>query len=205
MTGTGDGCVAEILEQAHPLALQGREQGPDPEAVILTAKPPLVLLDLRCRAVGTLNAALKTPVELASPTVARFADGPEGTLYRLGPDWWHLRCVERSTGDRILATAKPGVVGVTDISDAYVALALTGPRARDVLAKAATIDLHPEVFVAGCVARTLFGRVTVILSRPEGAGDEEFDLVISRSNARFLWRWLADASQEYGYTLVPAA
>lgn len=197
--------MAEDLFLSHPLALPARENGPNAEAVILTATRPLVLLDLRCRDVARFNAFLDAPVGLASPPVARAVDKAGTTLARLGPDWWQLRCAKRALAETVLKEADPAVVGVTDISDAFVAIGLSGPSAREVLSKAATVDLHPEVFGAGAAARTLFGRVTVMIFR---AGDGEpagFDVVISRSNARFLWRWLADAAREYGYTLRPAA
>jgi len=197
--------VAEQLFLSHPLALPAREIGPDAEAVVLTAAPPLTLLDLRCRDVARLNDFLKKPVGLASPPVARAIGGPAGTLVRLGPDWWQLRCSERSFADTVLKDADPAIVGVTDVSDAFVAIGLSGPKARTVLAKAATVDLHPEVFTEGSVARTLFGRVTVIISRDGDGEPAAFDIVIGRSNARFLWRWLADAAREYGYILRPAA
>lgn len=205
MTRTGGGCVAERLFLSHPLALPARENGPEAASVVLTAAPPLTLLDLRCRDAGRLSEFLNGPVDLRSPAVTRVVHNERATLARLGPDWWQLRCAERAVADTVLKEANPAGVGVTDISDAFVAIGLTGAKARDVLAKAATVDLHPDVFTAGSVARTLFGRVTVIISRVDDSESLAFDMIISRSNARFLWRWLADAAREYGYTLEPAA
>jgi len=195
--------VAETLALAHPLALAPESQGPDSAAVILTAAPPLVLLDLRCRERAALDAFLKKPLGLASPPVAHCVSAAGGTLFRLGPDWWQLRCNDRKTADRLLKAKAAGLVGVTDISDSFLAIGVAGPRAREVLAKAATVDLHPDAFPAGTAARTLFGRVTVIVARLEEGEPPAFDVTISRSNARFLWRWLADAAREYGYTSLP--
>ncbi|MCY4395196.1 MAG: hypothetical protein OXC10_08685 [Rhodospirillaceae bacterium] len=195
--------MADTLALDHPLALPPETQGPDSTAVILSAAPPLVMLDLRCRERPALNAFLKKPLGLASPPVAHCVSGAGGVLFRLGPDWWQLRCNDRKTAGRLLKAGAAGPVGVTDISDSYLAIGVAGPRAREVLAKAATPDLHPDAFPAGSAARTLFGRVTVIVSRLEGAEPPAFDVTISRSNARFLWRWLADAAREYGYTSLP--
>lgn len=201
--------MADTLALTHPLAhrLEGspEEAGPDSAAVVLTAAPPLVLLDLRCRERAALDAFLKKSPGLASPPVARAVSNARGTLFRLGPDWWQLRCNDRKTADRLLKADAAGPVAVTDISDAWLAIGVAGPRARDVLAKAATVDLHPDSFPAGSATRTLFGRVTVIVSRLDDGEPPAFDVTISRSNARFLWRWLADAAREYGYTLNPAA
>ncbi len=197
--------MAEPLALTHPLALPPEEREPDSAAVILTAAPPLVLLDLRSRDRAALDALLKKPLGLASPPVAQAVSNGKGVLFRLGPDWWQLRCKGRKTADRLLKAKAAGPVGVTDISDAYLAIGIAGPRARDVLAKAATVDLHPDAFPAGSAARTLFGRVTVIVSRLEDGEPAAFDVTVSRSNARFLWHWLADAAREYGYTLIPFA
>lgn len=195
--------MADPLVPTHPLALQPEERGPDSAAVILTAAPPLVLLDLRSRDRDALDALLKKPLGLASPPVAQAVSNEKGVLFRLGPDWWQLRCNGRKTAGRLLKAKAAGPVGVTDISDAWLAIGVAGPRARDVLAKAATVDLHPDAFPAGSAARTLFGRVTVVIARLEDGEPPAFDVTVSRSNARFLWRWLADAAREYGYTLKP--
>ena len=195
--------MAETLALSHPLALPPQQQGPDSDAVILTAAPPLVLLDLRCRDKAALDAFLKKSLGLASPAVAQCVSGACGTLFRFGPDWWQLRCNDRETAERLLEAGAGGPVGVTDISDSYVAIGVAGPRAGQVLAKAATLDLHPDAFPAGTAARTLFGRVTVVVSRLDKGEPPAFDVTISRSNARFLWCWLADAAREYGYTCHP--
>ena len=197
--------MAELPAPTHPLALEPEERGPDSAAVVLTAEPPLVLLDLRCRDRAALDAFLKKPLGLASPPVAQAVSNARGTLFRFGPDWWQLRCKDRKLADRLLKAGAAGPVGATDISDAWLAIGVAGPRARDVLAKAATVDLHPGAFPAGTAARTLFGRVTVSIARLEDGEPPAFDMTVSRSNARFLWHWLADAAREYGYTLKPAA
>ena len=199
--------MADSLAVTHPLAdpLAGppEQAGPDSAAVVLTAEPPLVLLDLRCRDRAALDGFLKKPLGLASPPVARAVSNPRGVLFRLGPDWWQLRCRDRKLAVRLLKAGAAGPVGATDISDAWLAVGVAGPRARDVLAKAATVDLHPDAFPAGSAARTLFGRVTVVVARLADDEPPAFDVTVSRSNARFLWRWLADAAREYGYTLKP--
>ncbi len=164
-----------------------------------------MLLDLRCRDKTALNAFLNEPTGLGSPTVAARKTNAKASLSRLGPDWWQLRCHSRALADQLLDTVDDTSVAVTDISDAYVAICLSGSRVRDVLAKAATIDLHPEVFPVDSVARTLLGRVTVIVTCTNADRAGAFDLVVSRSNARFLRNWLIDAAREYGYTLKSAS
>ncbi|MDE0705999.1 MAG: hypothetical protein OXH59_19975, partial [Rhodospirillaceae bacterium] len=67
--------MADSLAVTHPLDLPAQERGPDPDAVVLTAGPPLVLLDLRCRDRSALDGFLKKPAGLASPPVAQATSG----------------------------------------------------------------------------------------------------------------------------------
>ncbi len=198
--------MAETLAIAHPLALAPEQRGPDSTAVVLTAGPALTLFDLRCRDRAALDSFLHEPAGLASPPVGRSAVNDGAILQHFGPDWWQLRCCDGALAGRVRAAgAADGAVAVTDLSDAFVVIGVAGPRARHVLAKAATVDLHAGSFPPGTVARTLFGRQTVVIARPEPGEPAAFELTVARSGARFLWRWLADAAQEYGYTLKPFA
>lgn len=54
---------------------------------------------------------------------------------------------------------------VTDQSDAWVALTLSGARARDVLSRLVPIDLRDRAFPEAATARTLLQHVTVSLTR----------------------------------------
>jgi sarcosine oxidase subunit gamma len=82
---------------------------------------------------------------------------------------------------------------------------VTGPKAREVLAKGCPIDLHPRAFAAGTCAQTLVSRVGAIIHRTdEGAANElpRFELHVLRSFADYLWRFLEDAGQEYGVAVI---
>ena len=52
---------------------------------------------------------------------------------------------------------------VVDVSAQRIGVRLSGSRARDVLAKGCSIDLHPRVFVRGSAVQTTVGLAGVIL------------------------------------------
>lgn len=127
--------------------------------------------------------------------------GPVRALW-LGPDEW-LLTTEREAAAGLIDALRAGLAGVAaavvDVGDAATAIRLEGPRARDVLAKGCTLDLHPGVFPPGRVAQTLIAQADAILHRvDDGGGEAAFDIHVRRSFAEYLWLWLADAAIEYG-------
>jgi sarcosine oxidase subunit gamma len=170
------------------------------------AVPGLVLrsgftkLDLRGdpRDARFLDAAART-LGLALPLVPSTSAGTGrvGALW-LGPDEW-LVIAEDEAPEALtsrLCSALGGLhAAVTDVSDARVVFRVSGPAARDLLAKGCSLDLHDRVFGPGACAQTLLARIPVLLHRT-GPGDD-LDVYVPRSFAEHLRGWLADASLEF--------
>lgn len=92
---------------------------------------------------------------------------------------------------------------VTDQSDGYGVLRLSGPRVRDVLEKCMSIDLHDKVFVVGSVAATSCAHMSVILWRLADEADcAVFEIAVFRSFARSLWHTIEENAAEYGVAIV---
>ena len=72
---------------------------------------------------------------------------------------------------------------VVDQSHGRVALTLSGPDVRRILANGVAVDLHPEVFPVGRAANVLCSHLSVNLTR---TGETRFDLVVMRSFAEAL-------------------
>jgi sarcosine oxidase subunit gamma len=104
-----------------------------------------------------------------------------------------------------LMTDLDGVASVSDQSDGYVLIRLTGARVRDALSKLVPIDLHPRAFKAGDVASTVASHIGVTLWRPADGPDAAhvFEVALFRSLARSFWHALADAAAEYGFAVHP--
>jgi sarcosine oxidase, subunit gamma len=125
------------------------------------------------------------------------------TVLWLGPDEWLVLTppgAEAAIGAR-LREALAGVhAAVTDVSGNHARLRLSGNRARDVIAKGCSLDLHPRRFRPGQCAQTLIVRCGVILHQIDDR--PSYDLLPRRSFAEYLWMWLSDAMSEYGGRVV---
>ncbi len=95
-----------------------------------------------------------------------------------------------------LAARLQGLAAVSDQSDARAMLRISGPRARDALAKGCMIDLHPRAFATGHTALTSIAHIGVQLWQ---VGDApSYDIIVFRSMAASFWSWLSTASAEFG-------
>jgi sarcosine oxidase subunit gamma len=85
------------------------------------------------------------------------------------------------------------------VSDQRGCVDLGGVAAADVLAAGCAIDLHPRAFAPGRCARTVVGRVEVVLlARPLRDGWPTYRLLVASSYALALADWLIDAAREVG-------
>lgn len=99
---------------------------------------------------------------------------------------------EASVAEITKALAGTHVLAV-NVSDARAYLTLSGPDAREVLAKVAPVDLHPDQFVPGDFRRTRLGQVagafwldtaqTFHLVCFRSVGDYLFDLLVASGEA----------------------
>ena len=80
---------------------------------------------------------------------------------------------------------------VTDLSDAFVTIALEGPQAIGVLARGCGLDLRAGSFGVKACARTRLAQLPVLIRKSASA---RFELIIDRSAAQYLEDWLRDAS-----------
>lgn len=129
-------------------------------------------------------------------------------LLWLGPDEWLVVAADGAEAEleaRLTAAVAPHGGTVTDVSESRTTIVVSGPNARDVLAKGCPLDLHPRAFAAGACAQSLVAKVGVILHRTDTAAPGEparFELHALRSFADYLWRFLDDAGQEYGVAVM---
>jgi len=122
----------------------------------------------------------------------------------LGPDEWLV--VTQPDGESTIAVALEDALGdtlnsVTDLTGGQTVIGISGPRARDVLAKGCTLDLHPRAFGPGQCAQTLLAKAAVTIRQVDES--PSFDLIVRRSFADYLGVWLQDAALEYGLAVVP--
>lgn len=89
---------------------------------------------------------------------------------------------------------------VVDLSANRTTFELSGSRARAVLEKSCSLDLHPRALKAGTALSTEIGHIPVVLWKTD---EETFRIFPRASFADFLGRWLLDSMREYASPEVP--
>jgi len=120
-------------------------------------------------------------------------------VYWLGPDEW-LAVTAAAQACELVRSLEAALTGkpfaVNDLSGGYVVLRLAGRKAREVLARGCTLDLHPDVFRAGSAAQTGLAKASVLIGLLDDA--PEFEIVVRRSFADYLCRWFAHVGRHGG-------
>lgn len=76
-----------------------------------------------------------------------------------------------------------GAAAVTDQTDAWATVAISGNSVEDVLARLVPVDLRAAVFKSGHTARTMLGHMSVSVTR---VGARAFEVMVMRSMAATL-------------------
>ena len=179
---------------------------PGEAGVILCERPFRGQLNLRGDArTKRFRDAVEGALGVVPPRKANnAAEAGDITCLWLGPDEWLIVTPDERTPKALealdAALAKLSTAAVTDVSDARAVIGLGGPRARDVMMKGCSLDLHPRVFRPGHCAQSLLAKAQVILHQLDDK--PTYDLYVARSFAEYLWAWLEDASLEYGMAVV---
>ena len=98
---------------------------------------------------------------------------------RSGPVMWFGHGTWMVAG----AVSLEGLAAVTDQSDAWAVVALSGAGAEAVLARLVPVDLRASVFKPDHVAKTMLGHMSVTITR---AGPARFEIMVMRSMAATL-------------------
>lgn len=83
---------------------------------------------------------------------------------------------------------------IVDVSAQRTTVRLSGPHARQILAKGCALDLHPSVFGPGQAAQTMLAQAAVVLLP---VADDDYRILVRSTFADYLAEWLLDAADEY--------
>ena len=170
-------------------------------AVLIFERPFLGYLNLRGDAGdGDFASATWSALGFHLPTEPNRTVGKDSlTAHWLGPDEWLVVTppnVQTWLIDSLEASLEDVHASVTDLTGGYTTISLSGPKARDVLAKGCPLDLHPAVFSPGDCAQTLVAKAGAMIRCVDDS--PSFELVVRRSFAEYAALWLRDAALEYG-------
>jgi sarcosine oxidase, subunit gamma len=116
----------------------------------------------------------------------------------LGPNEWWVTARD-GEADALLSALRHAFGGqhatACDVSESRAIIALKGPKARDVLARGVSLDLHPRVFKAGQCAQTGLSRCNVLLHLVDDSA--RFEIYVLKSFSDYLWRWLEQVAGDF--------
>lgn len=151
---------------------------------------------------AAVKAAVKDAYGVDLPDNSRCVPGAQASFVGYGPGQW-LAVSETLKGDalaRDLAERLKGLASISDQHGGRTVLRLSGPRAREVLAKGLPIDLHPRAFGPGDAATSTISLMGVQLWQTDDA--PAYDIALFRSVSESFWRWLTASAAEFGYEVT---
>ena len=116
----------------------------------------------------------------------------------LGPDEWLIVSPQHRSEEIRMTLGEvisEGYSTCVDQPSAQTIIRVEGRKAADLLSRGIALDLHPRVFKFGQCAQTVLARTAVTILKQE-ADEMTLDVIVRRSFADYLWRWLVDAGQE---------
>ena len=141
--------------------------------------------------IKSVERALGLTLPPMANTVTRSADT---VVFWLGPDEWlvHLP-LERV--DETISTLRDTLDGqaaaITEVSDYFSVLELSGPQAREIIASASPFDTRAKHFKPGQCTQTRFGHASILLWLLEDT--PAFGLQIRWSYAQYVYDYLTQS------------
>ena len=177
----------------------------DGAGAVISERPFLGHLNLRGDpGGGGFTSAAAGVLGFRLPTDPNTTAGEGGLLALwLGPDEWLVVTppdAQTRLADSLEAALQGIHASVADVTGGQTMITLSGPRAREVLAKGCPLDLHPAVFGPGACAQTVLAKANVTIRCVDDS--PRFELIVRRSFAEYAALWLHDAALEYGCAVV---
>ncbi len=149
---------------------------------------------------GAVEKAVGARAPVAPNTIARTG---ERAIVWMGPDEWLVVSPPESregVADGLEEALSGLHVAVNDISSGQTIIRLHGPRARDLLNKGCPLDLHSRVFGPGRCAQSHIGKSNALIIQVDDV--PTYDVIIRRSFADYLARWMLHSGMEYDIAVV---
>lgn len=151
---------------------------------------------------AVMSAAAKARFGVAAPETPKAVGTTDATLIWSGPDQFLVLSKGGKHSMEALAPIFTGPASLSDQSHARVLISVSGDKARAMLAKISSIDLHSDVFAIGAAAATSMDHTSVTLWRGgDRDGQAVFNLLVFATFAESLWHTMLDSAAEYGVTI----
>ncbi|PBB17886.1 sarcosine oxidase subunit gamma family protein [Mesorhizobium sp. WSM4313] len=152
---------------------------------------------------GEMAKAAQARVGMAAPETPKAVDTADATLIWSGPEQFLVLSKGGRHSIEALGSVFAGSALLSDQSHARALISISGDKARTMLAKLSSIDLHPDVFGVGAAAATSMDHTSVTLWRGKDLADGQavFNLLVFATFAESLWHTILDSAAEYGVTV----
>jgi len=173
-------------------------------AVVVKERRNCAFLNVRGSAEDKLFCAtIANVLGIELPTTSgHYHSNTDSCIYWLGPDEWLLVSSSHDAGDleTQLRADMAGHISVVDVSGGYTSINLRGvAHALDTLLKKSSVyDFASWPDASSCAGRcvqTTLAKASAVISLKF---DGSYDVIIRRSFADYLGRWLLDAGEEFG-------
>ncbi|QKC86561.1 sarcosine oxidase subunit gamma family protein [Mesorhizobium sp. NZP2077] len=146
--------------------------------------------------------AAKARFGVAAPETPKAVQTPDATLIWSGPDQFFVLSKGGKHSIGTLPQAFASSASLSDQSHARVLISVSGAKARAILAKLSSIDLHPGAFPVSTAAATSMDHTSVTLWRGDDRdGLAVFNLLVFATFAESLWHTMLDSAAEYGVAI----
>lgn len=148
-------------------------------------------------------SAVQTATGLALPSAANtVSNGSVWQILWLGPNEWWITGPD-GEAESLVEALRANFAGqhatACDVSESRAIIALKGPKARDVLMRGVSIDLHPREFHVGQCAQTGLSRANVLLHLVDDT--PTFEIYVLKSFSDYLWRWLEIVARDFNLAI----
>lgn len=162
-------------------------------AAHVTAAGPATRLSLRAGADAV--ASLSSALGVSLPTKAKTSASANGRhALWLGPDEWLV--IDENGADLAALAAKADALhSATDVSHRNTAILVAGAKAAEAIASASPHDLSRSIFPVGACARTVLGKIEVVIFR---TGEDEYRVECWRSFSPYAFSLLVEGAEDAG-------
>ncbi len=182
-----------------PLPLQEKEK----PGVTIIERTGVSLFQVLARKGADVQLAerVREMFNVALPSTPRCVASSPISFAWAGPSQWLALGAQRDCEAfaTFLSSLRPNLASAVDQSDGRTIIRVSGPCAREALAKGLHIDLHPSVFRAGDAAITAVSHIGVHFWQLDDV--PTYELTTFRSFAIAFCEWLVEASAEFGVSI----
>jgi methylglutamate dehydrogenase subunit D len=177
------------------------QAGQEPEVTLAERREVSAFMILARQAQEATLRDRMAAIGLDLPARPQQTEARNLTLVWTGPGQWLALC-RSAEAPQARRRFEPlaALCTLVQADDARTILIVSGPKARETLAKLLPIDLHPRVFHAGDAAVTTAAGIPTLIWQADD--NPTFEIAVPRSLAASFWHGLSDAAAEFGYRVT---